>query len=535
LEADLVRRVWVVMVSWVARSLEVVDDGLPLEERLLLRHHTRLVWATALGVYAAGTLLALLIDPPTDGLWRWVLPRLITLVVLVLSVAVVRRIVFSQRIARLREDKQALRVRADQDRETDLFVKSVTHDLRSPLTTIKAYAQMLQRQSIQQPGLGAKGLQRIEVAASRAASMLDELSDVPQLQAGRALELRYEPVDLLALVREVLGEYEQITAQHALRLETSLSTLVGEWDRPRIARVLGNLLSNAVKYSPSGGRIVVRVQRTEQSDGPWATVSVCDEGVGISEADIRHVFEPFFRGTHAAGPIEGSGIGLASARGIVEQHGGTISAESQPEVGSTFTVRLPLQPRAVEGVVTYDAARSVELAAPAPVAHSAPSSSPRAWSLPGPAALVLLGATLLLVLGSGGLFVRLQAEAATRRQVEDLLAHAQARPLEAAAGLGSAGGRAYVDAASDQVLLVVSQMPTLPTDRAYQLWFVRPDGQRDSGGMVRVDAQGEGTILARAPAGLPAYSAIGVTEEPASGSLQPSGPRVVGAALSDQT
>ena len=148
-------------------------------------------------------------------------------------------------------------------------------------------------------------------------------------------------MDLLALIRDVLGEYEPVTMGHALRLESPLSALVGEWDRARVARVFGNLLSNAVKYSPAGGQIVVRVWRAEEADRPWAVVAVCDEGVGISEAELRHVFEPFYRGSHAAGPIEGTGVGLFIVRGLVNALGGRISVSSAEGVGSCFVVELP--------------------------------------------------------------------------------------------------------------------------------------------------------------------------------------------------
>ena len=91
--------------------------------------------------------------------------------------------------------------------------------------------------------------------------------------------------------------------------------------------------------------------------------------------------------------------------------------------------------------------------------------------------------------------------------------------------------RYRIDPATDQMLVVVSRLPQLPADRAYQLWFVRPDSVRDSGGIFRVGTGGEGTILARAPAGLDAYTAIGITEEPVGGSPQPTGPRIVGTSL----
>ena len=497
----------------MARWLKLGDEGLPVEEQRLLRRHARMVWETALAVYVAGVGLGVLIDPPREAIIRWLLARLVSFLLMVLLVGLLSRLVFAQRIARLRELTAG-------NAETELFVKSVTHDLRSPLTTIKAYAQMLQRlPAATQPALGAKSLQRIEGAVSRAAAMLDELSDVPKVRAGRPLELRYEALDLLVLVKEVLGEYEQITADHALRLETPLSGLSGEWDRARMARVLGNLLSNAVKYSPAGGRIVVRVEQ----DAAWAVVSVCDEGVGISDADIRHVFEPFYRGSHASGPIEGSGIGLASARWIVEQHGGTISVESTPEVGSTFTVRVPVVPEPRPAVPQRD---------PQHENLANPERTPR---LPRPAVLGVLAAALVLLLGAGGVLVRIQTESTSQRQVEALLAHADALPLQAADSTRGGGGRAYVDPAGNQVLVVASDLPPVPSGRAYQLWFVRPDGQRDTGGMLNVNAQGDGTLLAHAPAGLAAYTAIGITEEPATGSPQPSGPKIVSAPLTDAT
>jgi signal transduction histidine kinase len=496
--------------------LGIGDEGLPRAEQQLLRRHVRLVWQAAFAVYAAGLVVGIVIDPPRDALVRWALARLLTFLLVVVTVAVVSRLVFAQRIARLRELTAG-------EAETELIVKSVTHDLRGPLTTIKAYAQMLQRQPAASKASGATGLQRIEVAVARAAAMLDELSDAPNVRSGRPLELRYEQLDLLAVVREVLGEYEQVTADHALRLETQLSALHGEWDRARMARVLGNLLSNAVKYSPAGGRIIVTVDLAEQAGEPWAVVSVRDEGVGISADDIRHVFEPFYRGTHASGPIEGSGIGLASARWIVEQHGGMISVDSQPEMGSTFTVRVPVLPEPRPASTQTESPEPEQLAQPAP--------SVRVARLPHPALIALVAAGLILVLASASLFARLQSESATRREIEGLLAHAQARPLQAADPTRGGGGQAYLDSASDQILVVASNLPPLARDRTYQLWFVRPDGHRDSGGTMTVNAEGDGTLLSHAPAGLSAYTDIGITEEPAGGSQQPTGPKVVGAPL----
>ena len=118
---------------------------------------------------------------------------------------------------------------------------------------------------------------------------------------------------------------------------------MGRWDRARIERVIANLVSNALKYSPGGDDVEVGVAREDRADGAAeAVVVVRDRGVGIPARDLPHVFEWFRRASNVEGRIQGSGVGLASARMIVEQHGGSIAAESREGEGSTFTVRLPL-------------------------------------------------------------------------------------------------------------------------------------------------------------------------------------------------
>jgi signal transduction histidine kinase len=123
-----------------------------------------------------------------------------------------------------------------------------------------------------------------------------------------------------------------------VRVETDLADLVGRWDRGRLGRVLDNLLSNAIKYSPGGGEVVVALS---SQDG-WAVVAVRDQGVGIPVAELSRVFDRWFRGRNVSGRMRGSGIGLAGTRQIVEQHGGSIEVTSEEDVGSTFTIRLPL-------------------------------------------------------------------------------------------------------------------------------------------------------------------------------------------------
>jgi len=105
--------------------------------------------------------------------------------------------------------------------------------------------------------------------------------------------------------------------------------------------VLRNLLSNAVKYSPDGTDISVRIHREHSRSGEFVVVAIADHGLGIPEADLASVFERFYRGSNVRGRISGSGLGLAGARQIVHEHGGTLTVDSREKVGSTFTMRLP--------------------------------------------------------------------------------------------------------------------------------------------------------------------------------------------------
>jgi signal transduction histidine kinase len=182
-----------------------------------------------------------------------------------------------------------------------------------------------------------EGLDQIDATATAMARLLNELLDVARLQASQPLALDLRPTDLVALTRELAAAHQQATDQHRLRVDAVLPELVGDWDRFRLERVLGNLLSNAIKYSPAGGDVVVTLDR----EGEAAVLSVRDEGIGIPAADVPRLFERFQRAGNVS-DIAGTGLGLATARQIVEQHGGTIGVSSIHGAGTTVTVRLPL-------------------------------------------------------------------------------------------------------------------------------------------------------------------------------------------------
>lgn len=227
-------------------------------------------------------------------------------------------------------------------RDRDDVLTTVSHDLRSPLTSIMGMSQLLQRQvdADEQPRV-AQGLERIEATTRRMDGLIDELVDVARLRLGGEIQLRRAAVNLALLVRQAIDEHDQRTGQHRITLEGPSAGLVGMWDGPRLRRVLDNLLGNATKYSPRGGLVEVELRREDGAEGPCAVLTVRDFGVGIPPEDQQHIFEPGHRGRNV-GDIGGTGIGLTGASQIVRQHGGSIEVQSELGKGSTFTVTLPL-------------------------------------------------------------------------------------------------------------------------------------------------------------------------------------------------
>jgi signal transduction histidine kinase len=220
----------------------------------------------------------------------------------------------------------------------DEFLAAASHDLRNPLSTIQSAAELLER-SLDDPQMRDRAAScgdHIQSAAKRMAQQLDAFLDVSRLEAGRPLELKKRTYDLMPLVRQVVQECQQTTQRHRLLLEGP-AMLQASVDAARLQRVVGNLIGNAIKYSPDGGEVNIKVEAHETD----VILMVHDRGIGIPGADQSRVFERFQRGTNVEGRFQGTGIGLAGARQIVEQHGGAITVKSQVGKGSTFTVRFP--------------------------------------------------------------------------------------------------------------------------------------------------------------------------------------------------
>ncbi|HLZ70257.1 MAG TPA: ATP-binding protein [Dehalococcoidia bacterium] len=226
----------------------------------------------------------------------------------------------------------------------DELLNTLAHDFRAPLTAIQTGLQLLERQAERGEGLTSERvaavIEPVGAAATRLNAMLSDLEDLARAESGRVIELRRARVDLQAVVAQAAAIQRLSSPRHTLAIAASGPPLVGQWDGPRLERVVANLLGNAIRYSPDGGPIDVSLSRDPVRGEAVLTIS--DSGIGIPAADLPRVFERFYRSPAVAGRIRGNGLGLASVREIVEQHGGQVEIASVEGAGTTVTVRLPL-------------------------------------------------------------------------------------------------------------------------------------------------------------------------------------------------
>ena len=227
----------------------------------------------------------------------------------------------------------------DADRRKDIFLATLSHELRNPLAPIRHATALLRT-----PGIGAQDAQRardiIERQSQHLSRLLDDLLDVSRITRG-SLELRKQMLEISSVIETALEAVRphMLARKHTVIIDLPQTPLRIEADAVRLSQVLANLLTNAAKYTEPGGRIVIRVRL---EDG-HVVLRVIDNGIGISTDVLPRIFEMFSQGKsemqHADG---GLGIGLALVRGLLELHGGSVEARSDgPGCGSEFIVRVP--------------------------------------------------------------------------------------------------------------------------------------------------------------------------------------------------
>jgi len=231
------------------------------------------------------------------------------------------------------------KVRASQQAQRD-FVANVSHELKTPLTSIQGFAQAILDRTAGTPEAQKRAAEIVLDEALRLHSLVDDLLDLAKFDAGQvAIDLK--PTDIAAVL-DAVAERLALRAQekriNLVRQQGPMPSVVADGDR--LAQVFTNLLDNAIRHTPEGGRISLSA---EVSSG-WVTIHVEDTGPGIPPEELTRIFERFYQLDHArrGGKERGAGLGLAISREIVAAHGGALTAQSVVGRGTRFTVRIPV-------------------------------------------------------------------------------------------------------------------------------------------------------------------------------------------------
>lgn len=229
------------------------------------------------------------------------------------------------------------------ERRLRQFVADASHELQTPLTSVRGYAELFRRGAADHPEDLANAMHRIEAESQRMGLLVDDLLILARLDQGRPLVR--ERIDLVTVVKELVGDARVVDPDRSIEVDAEGSVMI-VGDEQRIRQVVANLLSNARTHTPMATPLKVAVR----IDGDDARFTVADRGPGMSVEHAARVFERFFRADPSrARASGGSGLGLSIVAAIVAAHGGTVTVDTAPGNGATFAVRLPLTPPADPG------------------------------------------------------------------------------------------------------------------------------------------------------------------------------------------
>ncbi|TWT35919.1 Sensor histidine kinase YycG [Posidoniimonas corsicana] len=223
----------------------------------------------------------------------------------------------------------------------DRFLTTATHELRTPLANIRAYAESLATVEDIDPESQKRFYNIIQSEAVRLSQLVDDLLDVSRMQAG-ALAIDRREMDLARLVDEVTQKVDASMQEHCIDFRCELPPKYPKVyaDKSKLAAAVVNLLGNAAKYTPDGGRVTFRVEASDNT----LEFSVADTGIGIGPDELAHVFDRFFRSDDdRVREIPGSGLGLSLTQEIARLHGGELTVDSELNVGSIFRLTIPLE------------------------------------------------------------------------------------------------------------------------------------------------------------------------------------------------
>lgn len=255
--------------------------------------------------------------------------------------------------ALVKVEAQAQRLEA-LDRARSRFFASISHEFRTPLTLMHGPLQDV-RSGVHGP-LPAEAQGQVRIAldsVARLNRLVDQLLDAARAEAGE-LKIKKQPRDLVVFLDQLAQSFTPFAERKAIHFSRRLPNgpRIADFDRDALEKVFANLLGNAFKFTPSGGHVTLAAEIVANGAASMIDVAVSDDGPGISAEDLPHVFERFYRAERSVTRVQpGTGLGLALAADLVEQHGATLRVESIESHGSTFTVRLALlEPEEVAGL-----------------------------------------------------------------------------------------------------------------------------------------------------------------------------------------
>jgi signal transduction histidine kinase len=222
-------------------------------------------------------------------------------------------------------------------RFNETFVAAVGHDLRNPLNAILMATELLVRRTQDPPLL--KMARRVQASGRRIASMIDDLSDMARARLSGGIAVRHQAVDLLSVASRALGEYTSTYPERGVELQSN-GDLAGQWDGPRIERVISKLLGNALHHGDDTRNVTLSLDGSAAEE---VVLAVHNWG-HIEPELVPYIFEPFRAGRKDRTHSEGLGLGLFIVRQIVLAHGGSVTVTSSEAVGTTFRVQLPRGP-----------------------------------------------------------------------------------------------------------------------------------------------------------------------------------------------
>jgi signal transduction histidine kinase len=220
------------------------------------------------------------------------------------------------------------------------FLSTAAHELRTPMASILGFSEVLLKTQVDESTSG-EFLGIIYEQSNNMARILDELLDLARMEARRGKDFKLARIDLGALIADVVRSYKYPPGRPTADVDLPASSLTVTADAGKLRQALLNVLSNAYKYSPDGGPVLVSANSVEHQGCLMACIKIADRGLGMTEEQVRHVCERFYR-ADKSGKLPGSGLGMSIVKEIVELHGGTLSIASVLGQGSTISLFVPM-------------------------------------------------------------------------------------------------------------------------------------------------------------------------------------------------